>query len=186
MKEPYHRYGFFILQKISIMSNHKFVELSMDELQMVQDLAYQIWPSTFATILTEKQIDYMLTWMYSLEKLKSCHAAGHVFYSVEWKGEAVGFFHLQKNEPETGDLRIHKLYLLPNLQGTGLGRKMINEIDGLGQKWGLNQLHLNVNRFNKATQFYLHLGFQIERSEDIDIGEGYLMEDYVLTKSINH
>jgi ribosomal protein S18 acetylase RimI-like enzyme len=39
---------------------------------------------------------------------------------------------------------------------------------------------VNVNRHNKALHFYEKYGFKIIREEDIDIGEGYFMNDYVM------
>ena len=44
---------------------------------------------------------------------------------------------------------------------------------------------LNVNRYNKATDFYIKLGFEISYEEDIDIGNGFLMEDYVMKKRLS-
>ena len=43
-------------------------------------------------------------------------------------------------------------------------------------------LTLNVNRFNKAIDFYLKNGFKIIKEENIEIGNGFLMEDYVMEK----
>jgi ribosomal protein S18 acetylase RimI-like enzyme len=49
---------------------------------------------------------------------------------------------------------------------------------------GGKRLELNVNRYNKARQFYEKLGFTVIKEEDIDIGEGFFMNDYVMARSI--
>ena len=45
-------------------------------------------------------------------------------------------------------------------------------------------LELNVNRYNKARQFYETIGFVVVKEEDIDIGSGYFMNDYVMNLSL--
>jgi hypothetical protein len=41
-----------------------------------------------------------------------------------------------------------------------------------------------VNRFNTALGFYKRIGFSIVTEENIDIGQGYWMEDYVMEMPI--
>jgi hypothetical protein len=45
-------------------------------------------------------------------------------------------------------------------------------------------LSLNVNRFYKACAFYHKKGSEIIKEVDIEIGHGYLMEDYVTEKRL--
>jgi ribosomal protein S18 acetylase RimI-like enzyme len=49
---------------------------------------------------------------------------------------------------------------------------------------GGKALQLNVNRNNKAIDFYKKHGFEIIREEDNDIGEGFFMNDFVMEKKI--
>jgi ribosomal protein S18 acetylase RimI-like enzyme len=49
---------------------------------------------------------------------------------------------------------------------------------------GATTLQLNVNRNNPAKIFYEKLGFAVLNEEDIDIGNGYFMNDYVMQKMI--
>ena len=46
---------------------------------------------------------------------------------------------------------------------------------------GKETLDLNVNRHNKAKNFYEKMGFQVAYEEDIPIGK-YWMNDYVMRK----
>ena len=155
--------------------------ISEDEVEVVHQLAHRIWPPTFESILSKDRIAYMLAWMYPCEKLKSQLQNGHRFAIAEdERARPLGFIGLEANVPEIGKLRIHKLYVLPETQGTGLGRAFIDFALNYAQEQGLSSLHLNVNRFNPATRFYQHLGFEIVGEEDIDIGNGYLMEDFVM------
>lgn len=75
--------------------------------------------------------------------------------------------------------------MLPSMQGKGAGRFVINEILKAIHRKGGHALQLNVNRNNKAVDFYKKFGFEIIREEDINIGNGYFMNDYVMEKKIS-
>ena len=158
--------------------------LSSGELKIVQDLAYAIWPETFQEILTPMQIAFMLEWMYNLETLQKQANEGHQFYLLSNKEKAIGFIGIQPFHPRKNELKIHKIYVLPSEQGTGAGKKLLFSAKEIALKNGIEILVLNVNRFNKAVTFYQHLGFQVDREENISIGIGFWMEDYVMSLSI--
>ena len=156
------------------------VELSSKEAHIIHDLAHRIWPDTFKDILSPQQLTYMLNWMYSIETLQEQMAKGHRFFVIKENQEPLGFIGVESNYPHKGQLKIHKLYVLPNLQGKGLGKQLIDFVISLARKHQIEKLTLNVNRFNKAVAFYKHIGFTIAFEENIEIGNGYLMEDFVM------
>lgn len=156
------------------------VQLRKEDVFLVNHLAHKIWPHTFRDILTKEQIAYMLDWMYDTNTLEEQVQIGHLYYVVKENGVAKGFLGLEPNFPDADYLRIHKLYVLPEAHGKGLGRVLLNQAIDVAFDLGFHTVHLNVNRFNKAVEFYKHCGFNILREEDIDIGKGYLMEDYVM------
>lgn len=150
-----------------------------NDAKRVQDLAYLTWPETFKEILTQDQLQYMLEWMYNLPTLRDQIGTGHEFYIVT-DNRDLGFVGIEFDHPEKGIAKIHKLYVLPGQQGKGLGFKLFEHIRKRAIKEGMKSIQLNVNRFNRAVDFYHHIGFKTIREEDIDIGQGYLMEDYVM------
>lgn len=154
--------------------------LSSNELKIVQDLAYATWPDTFKDILTSEQIHYMLEWMYNLETLRKQVEDGHLFYVYLDKGVPLGFMGIEPNHPTQDSLKIHKIYVLPQTQGSGVGKKLLQKAMEVANDTGISKLVLNVNRFNKAVSFYQYIGFVIEYEENIDIGNGFLMEDFVM------
>ena len=79
--------------------------------------------------------------------------------------------------------KLHKLYVLTSIQGQGLGKALINFIIDEIKSAGGEALELNVKRDNKAKAFYEKLGFDVVREEDIDIGSGYWMRDYVMRRN---
>ncbi len=155
-------------------------KLDLEELIIVREIAYQTWPITFHDILSKKQIDYMLNWMYHLDSLGDNMNSGHEFYACFEQKTPLGFIGIQAFFPQSDSLKIHKLYVLPDKQGRKIGTKLLETAFFLAQQKGLRHIILNVNRFNKAVSFYQHIGFSIIKEENIDIGNGYLMEDYVM------
>jgi diamine N-acetyltransferase len=73
---------------------------------------------------------------------------------------------------------------MPDNQGKGVGKAFVNAIADIARRNNNDKLLLNVNRYNKAILFYEAIGFTKLREEDIDIGNGYLMEDYIMLKNI--
>ncbi|WP_438965681.1 GNAT family N-acetyltransferase [Flavobacterium sp.] len=162
----------------------KIIQASKSQLPIIRDLAYQIWPSAYAQILSKAQLNFMLDKFYSLEALTGqLEERKHTFLLIENEDKVVGFASYELNI-ENYKTKIHKIYVLPETQGKGFGNQLISEIEKKALEAKNMLLFLNVNRFNKAQYFYKKLGFEIAYEEDIEIGNGYLMEDFVMEKNI--
>lgn len=155
-------------------------QLNKEDVVIVHHLAHEIWPHTFKDILSKDQIDYMLDWMYNIQTLQEQVQTGYLYYLAKYEGIPVGFLALEPNFPDQNYLRIHKIYVNPKTQKKGIGRALINHSIDIAFDLDQTALHLNVNRFNDAVEFYKHIGFKITKEENIDIGKGYYMEDYVM------
>jgi len=151
----------------------------------IERIARQTWPHTFGSILSVEQLNYMLNWMYSQQAIaEQVEQKDHVFLiAFNDAGEAVGYVSFEVNYVPA-ITKIHKLYLLPQTQGQGIGRLLIDEVARRTLAAGNTALSLNVNRQNRAVQFYERLGFSVVGCEDIDIGNGFLMQDYVMQKPL--
>jgi diamine N-acetyltransferase len=150
------------------------------DIGLIGYLAQQSWPQTYQNILTPPQIDYMMNLFYSPTSLnKQMVELGHQFLIAEETEEPVGFAAFSA-AAEPGLFKLHKIYVLPNQQGKGLGRLLLDFIAKYTLDQGADRLQLNVNRHNDARKFYEKLGFRVIRQEDIDIGENYFMNDYVM------
>lgn len=155
------------------------------DVAIIRNLAERIWPPTFSSILTPDQIQYMLNWMYSEEELSNQIQGDHSFFLIIREEIPVGFIGLQPDFPQRGILKIHKLYVLPELQGLGLGKLGIQKACMFAKEKACSQVLLNVNRYNKAVNFYQYCGFVLVKQEDIAIGNGFLMEDYVMLLQVD-
>lgn len=151
-----------------------------DQLQVVADLAKKIWPVTYATILSKEQLHYMLDRFYNLKALQKQLESGQVFYLAQNENqEFVGFVSYEIN-CKPNKMKIHKIYVLPETQGTGIGKQLFDLVKTKAQENQQTAIFLNVNKYNNAQKFYQKLGFAITKEEVIDIGNGYVMDDYVM------
>lgn len=162
----------------------RIVEATKEEIFIIKSLSDRIWPLTFRDILTQEQIAYMMEMMYSKASLEKQMSEGHHYVLIEDDGEYLGYLSYELNYKGSSITKIHKIYILPSLQGKGLGRYFIEEVSKIAEANNNNELSLNVNRYNKAIDFYKRVGFDIVDTEDIDIGNGFLMEDYVMNRKI--
>ena len=151
--------------------------LARKELELIHTMAHEIWPICFKDMISHEQINYMLEWMYNLKQLQQNFAKGHEFIVLREQEENIGFASFEiKNEKSY--IRLHKLYVNPKQHHKGSGRRLLEFISSVGQEYKLNALDLFVNRTNPAVNFYQKIGFEIEESIDLDIGNGYFMNDY--------
>ena len=155
---------------------------SIEEIPLLRSLVFRVWPQTYKSILSDAQIDYMLELMYSEESLRTQISEGSRFIFIEEDKEPVGYASYQRINKNV--FKLHKLYVLPSQQGKGSGRAMVDYIISKIKEEGGSQLQLQVNRGNKARQFYEKLGFEIIEERDFDIGNGFVMDDYVMEKKI--
>lgn len=150
---------------------------------LIADIARRTWPETYGQILSREQIEFMLDKFYSTAALMQNLADGHRIMILDYQGTAVGFYALQPGyKPSVSHL--HKIYLLPEFHGRGMGSAMLSDAENLARTLGDKTMTLNVNRFNPAQQFYSRHGFETLQNVDIPIGHGYWMEDYIMAKSL--
>lgn len=154
------------------------------QIPIIRQIALDTWPDTFGNILSKKQIEYMLEWMYSLDSIKQQIQNGHVFVLIKNKAAYLGYASFEFNYKNENKTKIHKLYVLPNNQGKGLGSFLMNFIGQKALEKQNSALILNVNRFNKSVQYYHKIGFKTVKQENIDIGNGFVMEDFVMEKNL--
>jgi diamine N-acetyltransferase len=152
---------------------------TQEQLHIIHRLAHLIWPVTYASILSKDQFDYMMQMMYSIDSLEE-QIQTKPFLLVDDEGEFIGFASYELNFENSSKTKIHKLYVLPQIQGKGVGKTLVHHIKKIAIQAQNSSLILTVNRFNKAKDFYEKLGFTIVEEKQFQIGNGYIMDDYVM------
>ena len=148
---------------------------TLEDIPTIQEIAEEAWRPTYGPILTEEQTLYMIPMMYASEVL--IPQIG-LFSVLEVDGVAIGYCAFEKQTDTEG--KLHKLYLRPSLKQNGAGTFIIDQISQQARNLGLQSIYLNVNKLNSAVDFYLKKGFTKERELVLDIGNGYVMDDYVM------
>ena len=159
-------------------------QATINDVETIRTLAEEIWYDAYLSILTKEQLDYMLTEIYSSQKLTDQIKNNlQTFILLVEDEQTVAFAAYSPREENVDIYKLHKLYCLPSTQGKGYGRVMINEVSNKVLEAGKSILELNVNRYNKAKNFYEKMGFTVAYEEDIAIGP-YFMNDYVMRKNL--
>ena len=160
-----------------------------DDIELIRSIAKVAFPATYSTIISAEQIDYMMEWMYSAKKLQQEISGNITYLLAEVDGRTVGYLSFGPDEgtdtPGQGRLfHLHKIYLLPEAQGGGNGKRLFMAGEREMRLAGAKAFELNVNRGNPALGFYRHLGMQLSRSGDFDIGGGFFMNDHIMRKEL--
>lgn len=153
-------------------------------LQIIRDIAADIWPETFAPILAPEQISYMMNMMYSPEVMENELASGFNFEIARIDGSPAGYFSWSAYDlPQTA--KLHKLYLLSRYHGKKIGSAMLDQVAMRVKEAGFSKLRLNVNKYNdKAIRAYRRNNFTTVEAVKIDIGGGFYMDDFVMEKEL--
>jgi len=155
------------------------------DIPLIQEIAHKTWPNTYGEILSTAQIDYILELFYATDVLvHNMTENGHHFLLAKEDTICLGFASYEHHYLSQNKTRLHKIYMLPEAQGKGVGKLLLDEIESSAKRNKSNALSLNVNKFNKVFAFYQKMGFEIVAEENIAIGNGYLMEDYKMEKKI--
>ncbi|HEY8929241.1 MAG TPA: GNAT family N-acetyltransferase [Mucilaginibacter sp.] len=159
-------------------------QATLNDVAIIIDLAERTWWPSYSPILENEQISFMLNEIYSTEKITAQLQTGAQTYLLLIEGDKpVAFAGYSPREENPEIYKLHKLYCLPETQGKGYGKVLINEVMNKTIEAGKHTLDLNVNRYNKAKNFYEKMGFAVAYEEDIPIGP-YWMNDYVMRKEL--
>ena len=165
---------------IRAMSGLTFRAAGDADIPELRVLAERIWRTSYRDLLSKEQIEYMLGWMYGAEKIWSELASGVVWEFVDLNGMAIGY--LAYGPPAAGELKLHKLYLLPEQQGRGFAQEAIRRVIDVAKMAGA-RIVLNVNKANfRAQRAYERAGFRVVDSVTNDIGGGFVMDDFVYAR----
>lgn len=153
-------------------------DADVGDIHIIQRIARETWPHAYGDILSHEQLVYMLDALYSETALqKLIESKQQRFLLLIENNTPVAFAAYGLWDAQV--YKLNKLYILPGQQGKGYGRALVEEVIVRARNHQATKLLLNVNRHNKAVDFYKKIGFNILKKEDIPIGE-FWMNDYVM------
>ncbi|MCP4176583.1 MAG: GNAT family N-acetyltransferase [bacterium] len=146
-------------------------------------LAKEIWEEHYTKIIGTEQVNYMLDKFQSTETvIEQINNEGYFYYLINKNSEDVGYIGVI---PKSDELYLSKCYIKSSERGKGFGRKAMDYIVDLCKEKKLKRITLNVNKNNsKSIAAYKKLNFKIIDSVVNDIGNGFVMDDYIMEKKI--
>lgn len=152
------------------------------EIEVVVNLANEIWNEHFTPIIGKAQVDYMLEKFQSRKAISEQIENGFLYYLVRINKNSIGYIGIY---PKQDELFLSKIYIRSSKRGKGYGRKAIQFLEKLAQEKGLRKITLTVNKNNTDTiKAYEEFGFKNLGSVVQDIGNGFIMDDYGMEKTI--
>ncbi|MDQ7048610.1 MAG: GNAT family N-acetyltransferase [Enterobacterales bacterium] len=150
--------------------------------QAIADFAAPIWYQHYTPIIGQQQVAYMLDKFQSVDAIKDQTKQGYQYYLVQIENQLIGYFCIQTRADDS--LFISKFYLNSASRGKGVGRKMLEKIESIALEQNCQTIELSVNKENPAYKIYLKLGFICQKPVQFDIGNGYIMDDYWMVKTL--
>lgn len=169
--------------------------INNNELENIHHLAQNIWKEHYSNILTDGQIQYMVSNFQSVQAMEKQLKEGYKYLQILARSESeeeklVGYFSfVQKNDNSNQSsedeknlaIFLSKLYIEKAFRNQGIARSVILYLKRIAQKQDCKSIWLTVNKQNThSIEAYKKLGFKTYREDSVDIGRGYVMDDYYM------
>jgi GNAT superfamily N-acetyltransferase len=163
----------------------QIIRATGQHLPVIAELAGLIWRACYPDIISHAQIEYMLARMYALDTLRKEVCSQGICNDLLLVNDKPAGFASFGPTPEPGIMKLHKLYVLRELHGRGLGSRLLRHVEEEVCMAGAYRLILSVNKRNtRASTAYKRNGFAIVDSVVTDIGGGFVMDDYLMAKEL--
>ena len=154
---------------------------SKDHFEVIAKLAHDIWHEHYTPIIGKDQVNYMVAKFQTSEAIQKQAEDGYEYYVIEYQNSDVGYLAIEKRND---DLFLSKIYLLKTCRGKGLGKEAFNFIEKRASNLNCKSISLTVNKNNTlAIKAYEKIGFINTEAIVMDIGNGFVMDDYRMVKN---
>ena len=157
--------------------------IAPDDVCAIASLARTTWLDAYAAIISPDQIDYMLAQRYDQTRLRAdIEDPQKWLHQAHVDGALAGF---AACEIYKGEFKLDKLYIHPTMQRKGVGAALVEHAAAIAREQGFPAMILAVNKQNEqAIRAYTQYGFRIRDKAVTDIGNGFVMDDYVMEKAL--
>jgi GNAT superfamily N-acetyltransferase len=156
---------------------------SASQVAEVARMAHEVWNEHYVPLIGQAQVDYMVTKFQSPEAMQSQIDSGYEYFQIQQSGVNVGYAAIRHDAAEAR-VFVSKLYVLAALRKSGAGRQSLELIERMARERGATHLWLTVNKANPSVRAYERLGFKIVDAMVMDIGGGYVMDDFKMEKEV--
>ncbi len=163
----------------------EIIETSSQDLPVIRQLAAQTFYPTYLPNQPKDKVEYLYNRMYSMSSLTEQMKNGQRFILAKDKTGYLGFASYEINYKNLPVTKIHKIYVLPSAQGKGVGKELVNYISNIAKQNKCEAILLDVYRHNPAIQFYEKMGFKKVAEQITDVGNGFVMDDFVMERNVS-
>lgn len=161
----------------------EFKIVDKEHIKELAELASGIWHEYWPCLLAAEQIDYMVEKFQSenaiIEQIKN---ENYTYFFILKDGIKCGYFGISRKEDY---LFLSKLYLKKEYRHQGIGRLAFEKVIEIAKDFGYSSIKLTVNKNNKKTiDAYLKYRLAIIDKDVTDIGNGFVMDDYIMEYTI--
>lgn len=158
----------------------KITKATIENIPLIKEIAEKSWRKHYPGILSNEQIEYMLEQMYSETELKNhFENPNYHYYLLSDDENFLGIMGFE-NHYQKDTTKLHRIYLLEEAKGKGLGKDALQFLKEQAKKSGDERIILNVNKQNPSYYFYVSQGFKVYEEGVFEIGNGYVMDDYLM------
>lgn len=151
----------------------------------VAALARVVWQAAYAGIISQAQIDFMLDERYNAPRLLDELTMPGFWWDQARVDGALAAFAATQLTATPGEMKLDKLYVDPARQRLGLGGRLIEHVCARAVAQGCDTLILAVNKRNeRALAAYRKHGFTQRAAVRVDIGQGFVMDDFIMAKPL--
>lgn len=157
---------------------------SQEDLAVIGKLAEKIWKEYYTSLLGEAQVAYMLKNIQSPAAMEQqIREDGYCYYLLSLDGQPAGYMATQCGEDNR--LFLSKLYLSKEQRGKHVASQAFGFLEDFCRERGISKIWLTVNKGNShAKDVYLARGFTTIAQQEADIGSGFVMDDYIMEKTL--
>lgn len=159
--------------------------ITSSEIETTAQLAHKIWNQHYISIIGQDQVDYMVEKFQSVQAISDQFKKGYEYFLSYYQEKPSGYMALVADEKEK-KIMISKIYVDIKFRGLKLGSELLNFAIQKAKEKGCNLLWLTVNKNNSdSIRWYEKRGFKVKEKIVMDIGHGFVMDDYVMVMTLN-
>jgi diamine N-acetyltransferase len=160
-----------------------YKKISEGEIPLVQNLAQSIWREAFKKMLSAQQMAFMLDKMYSSETIKQELALGYCWDLIQLDQTSRGYMSYYVLDDST--IKLSKIYIRKGYRGKGVLENALERVSEFARAHKRTSLLLTVNKNNaRAIKAYTKNNFEIVDGIILEIGNGFVMDDYIMKKPL--
>jgi GNAT superfamily N-acetyltransferase len=170
---------------MSYRAQRRIGPLAESDLKAVCTLAREIWYQHYPGIITVSQIEYMLDQRYRPDAIRAQISTGEAWWFGVWVGSELAGFAACEAGAGASSMKLDKLYVHLRHRGQGHGTALIRHVEAFAAEHGCDELYLQVNKYNsQSIKAYLRNGFAVSDAIKMEIGSGFVMDDYIMRKRL--